>query len=403
VTDRRTLRVAGAAAILGAACHLVASILEPDWQGDPGEAVRIVSDSGFFIGDRVLDVVGLFLIVGALTVIARTLPAGRGRAWASVGQPFLLLMAALWAGAVVTCAALKEIADAWASAAPESKQAYLAAFDATASVTDALYWASFLALGLYLLALAAAILAGGMYGRWIGWLAAAGGALWISGDLLSLAFDLAFVAVLAGSLLFLTVLVALGVTLWRHAAGRPRLERLVVTALAASAAAALTLAGSGRADGGAPRAGIGACTPGPRLVRGFQARVFCGPARATVVVNRRRFAFENGVCERHRTYFLVNIGTVVTGIGKSRPKLPYLGLLMGRSPAYAEPVVNKPGTYRKGTITLTSRGLQVDLHNEEDLRITIGPGMRSGTFSATKPGSAIYGIPTYKVAGSFTC
>ena len=45
----------------------------------------------------------------------------------------------------------------------------------------------------------------------------------LAGDLLVLASDAAFVAVLVGFALFMAVLIALGVSLWRHAvAPRPR-------------------------------------------------------------------------------------------------------------------------------------------------------------------------------------
>lgn len=145
-----------------------------------------------------------------------------------------------------------------------------------------------------------------------------------------------------------------------------------------------------------------ACSQGVKSVAGVHARVFCGPAKATVTINGRPLTIRNGVCERHRTYFLVNIGTAIPG-GKQKSKLPYFGLIMGRSPAYAEPPVTKPGSYRRGAITISGRGLQVDLHDEADLRITLGEGLRSGTFSATKPGSPIYGTPAYSVKGSFTC
>lgn len=170
---------------------------------------------------------------------------------------------------------------------------------------------------------------------------------------------------------------------------------MIVTALVA------TLGLTGAAVGGAGIAS--SCTPGVKTIRGFQARVFCGPAKARVTVNRMSFTIENGVCERHPTYFLVNIGTAVTGIGRNRPKLPYFGLIMGRSPAFTEPAVNKPGTYRKGLITVNVGGVQVDLHDEADLKIVLGGGLRSGRFSATKPGSKIYGPLTYKASGSFSC
>ena len=106
---------------------------------------------------------------------------------------------------------------------------------------------------------------------------------------------------------------------------------VVLLALVVGGASRTARAGAGLAEGEV-RAGIAACEPGPRVIHGFQARVFCGPARATVTVNGKTVTVKNGVCERYPTYFLVNIGTSVTGIGKNRPKLPYFGLLMGRSP-----------------------------------------------------------------------
>ena len=177
-------------------------------------------------------------------------------------------------------------------------------------------------------------------------------------------------------------------------AGRPAFA-VIVTALVA------TLGLTGAAVGGAGVAS--SCTPGVKTIRGFQARVFCGPAKARVTVNRKTFAIGNGVCERHATYFLVNIGTVVTGIGRNKPKLAYFGLIMGRSPAYSEPVVNKPGTYHRGLITVHGHGVEVDLHDEADLKIVLGAGLHSGHFSATKPGSTIYGTPGYEVSGTFSC
>jgi hypothetical protein len=220
VNGARFLRLAAVTAILGAATHLTASTLEPDWLADdPGEAARAVAESGFFIGDRVLDLASVFLIVGALSVVARTLSAGPGREWARLGQPFLVLMGALWAGVALTSGALKENADTWTAAAPGEKQAYLAAFDTTVGVADALSFGWFFAWGVYLGTLGASILADGVYARWIGWAAVCGGALKLVGILLVLVWDAAYLAVLAGSLVFMAVLVGLGVSLWRNASG----------------------------------------------------------------------------------------------------------------------------------------------------------------------------------------
>lgn len=147
------------------------------------------------------------------------------------------------------------------------------------------------------------------------------------------------------------------------------------------------------------------CKPGVTTIKGFQARVFCGPASVKGTVNGKPFAISGGLCERHPQYFVVNIGTVVLGVGRSTPKLPYFGLLMGKSPAASasDPVVAKDGVYRKGLITITTPKLQADLHDETDLKITLTHGRRAGTFSGTKPGSTLFKQPAIKIKGSFTC
>jgi hypothetical protein len=215
--DRRLYRIGAAAAFAGAAAQLVATALEPDSSGDLTKAVRVVADSGFWNGDRLLDLIGIFLTVTALTVAGRTFAEGPEREWARISQSFLLLMGALGASAVFAGANMKEMANAWASAAPHAQQSYLTAFDASRNAKDDLFFGAFLALGLYLAALALAILAGRVYMHSIGWAAALSAALVLTGDLLLLATDAAFVAVLVGFGLFMLVLIALGVSMWRHA------------------------------------------------------------------------------------------------------------------------------------------------------------------------------------------
>jgi hypothetical protein len=221
MNDSYLLRVGAVAAVAGAGASLVATVLEPDWGGDPGEAIRVVADSGFWTGGRLLDLIGLFLTVGALTVVGRTFAKGSGGDWARAGQPFLLLLGALGAGAILTGANLEEVADAWVAAGPQAKQSYLAAFDTTTSLTEALFFGAFLAMGLYLAALATAILTQGVYRRWIGWTSAASAVLVLSGDLLVLVSESAFIAVLVGYVLYKAVLIALGVSLWRLGAAGP--------------------------------------------------------------------------------------------------------------------------------------------------------------------------------------
>jgi hypothetical protein len=223
MVNTHLVRVAAVAAVTGAVAQLVATMLEPDWGGDPGKAVRVVAGNGFWNGDRLLDLVGVFLVVGALTVVGRTLAEGPGREWAGVGQPFLVSMAAFGGSAVATGATMKNLADTWVNAAGPSKHSYLASFDAASRVTEVLFFAAFMALGLYLAFLAAAVLHGRVYARWLGWAAAGSSVLLLAGDLLDIVSDAAFIAVLVGYVLFLVVLTGLGVSMWRHeAAGHRR-------------------------------------------------------------------------------------------------------------------------------------------------------------------------------------
>jgi hypothetical protein len=90
---------------------------------------------------------------------------------------------------------------------------YLAVVDAARAAADDLLFAAFLALGLDPAIIAVAMLTGREYARWIGQAAALSGAVLLAGDLLVLASDAAFAAVLAGYLLFQVVLAALGASM----------------------------------------------------------------------------------------------------------------------------------------------------------------------------------------------
>lgn len=222
MSDGLLLRVGAVAAVSGAMAALIATVAEPDSSGNPAHAVRVVVNSSIWTFDRLLDLIGALLIVGGLTVCGGTFAKSAGYGWARVGQPFLVLMGALGAGAVISGATMRDMADAWTESLPLAKQSYLAAFDASSNATDDLYFGAFLALGIYLSMLAAAILTGGPYPRRLGWAAAVSAALLISGDLLMVVVDAAFVGVLVGYLLFLLVSIVIGAIMWREASLLPQ-------------------------------------------------------------------------------------------------------------------------------------------------------------------------------------
>jgi hypothetical protein len=175
---------------------------------------------------------------------------------------------------------------------------------------------------------------------------------------------------------------------------------------AALAAAALAAATLDAAPATASPAGGAACTPGVTTIKGVQARVFCGSAKAVVFANGKRYVFANGTCERHGRYFVVNIGTVVLGGGDKAPLVPYFGLLMGKHPAAsaAEPVVAGDGTYSRGLITMVGRGLEAaTLHGAHHLQITLRNDRHAGSFSGVRPGIRIIKMPPLRLRGTFTC
>lgn len=153
------------------------------------------------------------------------------------------------------------------------------------------------------------------------------------------------------------------------------MSRLPSTVLAASAALVCALAVS--ASAGARTAG---CTPGVRTVDGSPARVFCGPAKATVHVGAKTLSFSSGACERSGGGYVVNLGTFFAGTTKSTR--PYFGLLIEKP---------KPGTYARQTLSFRSGGVSRSAFVSVTLKT-----LRGGTFSGSLLGGG-------RVTGSFTC
>jgi hypothetical protein len=124
-----------------------------------------------------------------------------------------------------------------------------------------------------------------------------------------------------------------------------------------------------------------ACTAGVTKVGGAPARIFCGPAKATVKIGGSTVAYKQGACSRSSFGFTINIGTVVIGSAKMKPE--YFGITVpakaGARGNSAVAVVHSNKSYAVlGTVTLK-------------------PGLKSGTFSGK-----VFGSPT-KLTGAFSC
>ena len=134
------------------------------------------------------------------------------------------------------------------------------------------------------------------------------------------------------------------------------------------------------AAGTASPARAAGCTPGVRTVDGSPARVFCGPAKATVHVGGKTLAFSGGLCERSGGMYVLNMGTFFAGGSKS-PR-PYFGLLIAKP---------KPGTYKGQALSFRSGAVSKSSFAGVTLKT-----LHSGTFSGKLVGGGT-------VTGSFTC
>jgi hypothetical protein len=209
------LRIGAAAAVLGVVVQLAAAILEPARIGDADEAIRTVSELGTWPVRWLVHLTGIVLLVGALAVVTRTFSEGAAREWARIGLPFLTVAGALGVAEVVVGGGVKDLADGWASAAPDERLPYLASFESSWNATVALDFGALFVLGLYLGTLAAAILAGNTYARWLGWTTAAAAPLLVVGIVLELRSPVGTGLVLAGNVLFFVALIGLAVSMWR--------------------------------------------------------------------------------------------------------------------------------------------------------------------------------------------
>jgi hypothetical protein len=144
------------------------------------------------------------------------------------------------------------------------------------------------------------------------------------------------------------------------------------------------------ASGGAASAG---CKMGMTKYGGTSARVFCGPATATLHVRGKTFTIHQGSCDKGAKYLSINIGEIVLGTS-SKPKPDYFGLDIGKLPYLGGVAVSKDGTFHSGVVALDHAGKGYALRGQA--KVTLTNGRSRGTFSATLLTGGV-------VTGSFRC
>jgi len=157
--------------------------------------------------------------------------------------------------------------------------------------------------------------------------------------------------------------------------------------LAAFGAAAAAAALGSAANGGAAETG---CTAGLTTFGGTNARVFCGPATATVHAGGKTFTIRQGSCMKGAKYLSVNIGEIVLGTA-NKPKPDYFGLDVGQVPLAGGSPAPKDGTYHSGIIALDHAGKGYALRAQATVKLTnnrsrgsfIGTLLTGGTITGT--------------------
>ena len=123
------------------------------------------------------------------------------------------------------------------------------------------------------------------------------------------------------------------------------------------------------------------CTPATKIVASAPARVFCGPAEATVHVGSHTYRLHGGSCIRVPSGFALNIGTMSLA---PTPR-PYLGIVLESS---------KPGRHDRPTVALNTNGKRIALRSTST--VTLSAGGAKGSFSGRD-------LAGRAVSGTFSC
>jgi hypothetical protein len=222
-----TLGRAGAAcAVAGSALLSVGTWLHPQ-QADPNDALAAFTEYAAnrpWVATHLVQLAGVALIVAALLVVAHRHEAGPGAAWARLGAGGAVAsLAAAMALQAVDGVALKRMVDLWAAAPEVDRRAAFLAALAVRQVEVGLASVTSLGLGLTATVFGAVLRAGGVYPRWIGDLAIAGGVPTAVAGIVIAHTGFSGVAMaidMPAASLLLVWMVVLGVAMWRAPVSR---------------------------------------------------------------------------------------------------------------------------------------------------------------------------------------
>lgn len=212
-------------ALLGTGVLLLGTMLHP-MGADPDDAVAAFAEYAadrHWVASHLLQLAGVWGMVGALLLLARRLQAGPAASWAGLGAALgiagIAMAAALQA---VDGVALKLMVDRWARAPEAEKAALFAATLGVRQIEIGLAAMTSLVLGAMAAILGVALMIDGGVPRWAGLLGVLGGAATAaSGVVMAHAgfSALAMAANMAAVGVLMAWMIVLGMLAWRHAAG----------------------------------------------------------------------------------------------------------------------------------------------------------------------------------------
>jgi hypothetical protein len=184
---RWVLRIGGTSAIAGAILGGVGNLAHPVTpENDPAGVAQVIADSDLWAPVHLAIVLGIFLMLGGLLALSHSIRGGLPGAMARFG-----LVAAV-AGATIGLVlvildgvAARQLAQEWASAAPDAKAVALGLVHVNETINFALaslFNLVFAAATFILFGLAVAL--SDVYPRWLGWVAVAAGVASIGAGLI---------------------------------------------------------------------------------------------------------------------------------------------------------------------------------------------------------------------------
>jgi hypothetical protein len=174
-------RIGSAAGIAGALLGMVGNLAHPATPAASEDAeglAQTIADSGSWVPDHLVILLGLILMLGGLIAISRSIRGGLPGALARLGH--ITAVAGVTVGLILLSidgVAAKHLAQAWTTAPPGEQAAALHALLAEEAINFALgtlFYIVFAGVTFVLLGLAVAW--SGVYPRWLGWMAVVAGA-----------------------------------------------------------------------------------------------------------------------------------------------------------------------------------------------------------------------------------